>query len=103
MRIHEKPPDDDNHIFDNFDQPDDARSAIELIEIKKPVIAAAVENYDRATKDLLNRLLETNPQHRLKSIRTLQRIAFYHNFNFDEIRHRKISPRKLIEDDERMP
>lgn len=75
-------------MVDNIDQVDDARSIRETRE--RPIIEATVESYDYASNDLLNRLLESNPQKRLKSIRTLQRIAFYHNFNFDEIRHRRV-------------
>lgn len=46
---------------------------------------------DEASKDLLRRLLEVNPKHRLKSLLALQRIAFFHNYNFDDIRHMKVS------------
>ena len=49
------------------------------------------ENVDAPSKDLLNRLLENDPKYRLKSIMSLRRIAFYHNFNFDDIRQRKVS------------
>lgn len=49
------------------------------------------ENVDAPSKDLLNRLLEKDPKYRLKSIMNLRRIAFYHNFNFDDIRQRKVS------------
>lgn len=44
-----------------------------------------------ASKDLLSRLLESNPKHRLKSLLALQRIAFFHNYNFDDVRHMKVS------------
>ncbi|XP_070506281.1 serine/threonine-protein kinase S6KL [Chironomus tepperi] len=95
---------DNEKIFENFDEPDDARTTIEQNE--SPIIRHTSmygENIDAPSKDLLNRLLEKDPKYRLKSIMNLRRIAFYHNFNFDDIRNRKISPRKLIEDDKQMP
>lgn len=46
---------------------------------------------NEASKDLLRRLLEADPKHRLKSLLALQRIAFFHNYNFDDIRHMKVS------------
>lgn len=49
-------------------------------------------------KDLLRRLLEDDPKYRLKSIIALKRVAFFHNFNFDDVNHRKVScePRNFI-------
>jgi serine/threonine protein kinase len=49
------------------------------------------DTLDRGSKDLLNRLLEKNPHHRVKSILALKRLIFFHNFNFDDVRHRKVS------------
>lgn len=37
-------------------------------------------------KDLLNRLLAYKPERRIRSIFGLQRIAFFMNFNFDDVR-----------------
>lgn len=75
----------DNYIFDNFDQVDDASQRHDFdISLKREM------RLDNSSKDLLNRLTEKNPQHRLKSIIALRRIAFFHNFNFDDVRHRKV-------------
>lgn len=79
---------DNGNIFENFDEPDDARTAIEQNE--SPIIIYD-DNIDAPSKDLLNRLLEKDSKYRLKSIMSLRRIAFYHNFNFDDIRQRKVS------------
>lgn len=42
-------------------------------------------------KDLLIRLLEFKPERRIRSIFALQRIAFFMNFNFDDVRKRKVN------------
>lgn len=41
-------------------------------------------------RDLLVRLLEFNPERRIRSIFALQRIAFFMNFNFDDVRKKKV-------------
>lgn len=61
------------------DNDDDISQMIEHLEV------------DKASRDLLVRLLERSPQHRLKSLLALKRVAFFHNFNFDDIRHMKVS------------
>lgn len=61
------------------DTADDINSMIERLEL------------DKASRDLLRGFLEKNPQHRLKSILALKRISFFHNFNFDDVRHMKVS------------
>lgn len=43
------------------------------------------------SKDLLNRLLEYRPERRIRSIFGLQRIAFFMNFNFDDVRKKKVN------------
>lgn len=78
--------------FEDFDQPDDARTRHESNDkllIKKPPYYG--DNTDAPSKDLLNRLLEKDPKYRLKSILNLRRIAFFHNFNFDDVRQRKVN------------
>lgn len=80
--------------FKDFDQVDDARCAIDENEMTptrdiREMIQKSELN--EASKDLLRRLLEVNPKHRLKSLLALQRIAFFHNYNFDDIRHMKVS------------
>lgn len=80
--------------FKDFDEVDDARSAIDENE-SKPVgyITRMLQKSELSepSRDLLRRLLEPSPQHRLKSLLALQRIAFFHNYNFDDIRHMKVS------------
>jgi serine/threonine protein kinase len=51
----------------------------------------AKSDLSEASKDLLRRLLEPSPQHRLKSLLALQRIAFFHNYHFDDVRQMKVS------------
>lgn len=84
--------DNDENSFKEFDQPDDARSATESNQNRPIKITSPYgDNIDAPSKDLLNRLLEKEPKYRLKSVLNLRRIAFYHNFNFDDVRHRKVS------------
>lgn len=46
---------------------------------------------DVAVKDLLLRLLEVDPSRRVRSLRTLQTIAFFKGFDFEKVRERKVS------------
>lgn len=89
----QKPENDHEDEFKDFDQVDDARHSIEANE-KKPLdyITGMLtkSELDDASKDLLRRLLEKNPQHRLKSLLGLQRIAFFQHYNFDDVRHLKV-------------
>lgn len=41
-------------------------------------------------KDLLNRLLDYEPQNRIRSLFKLQRIAFYMNYNFADVKRKKV-------------
>jgi hypothetical protein len=92
-----QPPTDkqrDDDEFKDFDEPDDARSAIEENEAKQVYDVGgmlAKSDLCEASKDLLRRLLEPSPQHRLKSLLALQRIAFFHNYHFDDVRQMKVS------------
>lgn len=90
----QKPENDCEDEFKDFDRVDDARCAIEENE-KKPIdyVAGMLEKSELndASKDLLRRLLEKSPQHRLKSLLGLQRIAFFQHYNFDDVRHMKVS------------
>ncbi|CAH1376084.1 unnamed protein product, partial [Tenebrio molitor] len=45
---------------------------------------------DVGSRDLLLRLLHTQPTKRLRSLRTLQTIAFYKNFNFEDVKLKKV-------------
>lgn len=46
--------------------------------------------YDRSGRDLLGRLLEPNPQQRLRSLYALERIAMYKNYSFADVRNKKV-------------
>lgn len=74
----------------NFDQVDDAQRYDDDNFNNSAVASAKFDTLDAASKDLLNRLMEKNPQHRLKSVMALQRISFFHNFNIDDVRHKKV-------------
>lgn len=90
----QKPETDGEDEFKDFDRVDDARCAIEENE-KKPIdyFAGMLEKNELndASKDLLRRLLDKSPQHRLKSLLGLQRIAFFQHYNFDDVRQMKVS------------
>ncbi|XP_068915324.1 serine/threonine-protein kinase S6KL isoform X4 [Tenebrio molitor] len=51
---------------------------------------------DVGSRDLLLRLLHTQPTKRLRSLRTLQTIAFYKNFNFEDVKLKKVRPIDLL-------
>ncbi|KAG5881966.1 hypothetical protein JTB14_006004 [Gonioctena quinquepunctata] len=42
------------------------------------------------TKDLLMRLLEFDPSRRLRSVRTLESIAFYKGYSFKDVKEKKV-------------
>lgn len=46
---------------------------------------------DNSSSDLLRRLLEVNPQHRLRSLFALERIAMYKGFSLDDVQKKKVS------------
>uniref|UniRef100_A0A8D8W4Y1 Serine/threonine-protein kinase S6KL n=1 Tax=Cacopsylla melanoneura TaxID=428564 RepID=A0A8D8W4Y1_9HEMI len=48
--------------------------------------------------NLVNRLLTKDPRLRLRSIMTLEITPFFHAFKFSEVRSKKVSPKKLLED-----
>lgn len=81
--------------FEDFDQTDDARGAIDENESRRVKIAKN-NNLNDASKDLLRRLLEPDPRHRLKSLLAFQRIAFFFNYNFDDVRHLKVRKNRRI-------
>jgi hypothetical protein len=89
-----------DHNFETFDEIDDAgltEYEIELrlgrkrYESETSARSFVMEMLDNPSKDLLTRLLEEKPQFRLKSVLNLKRIAFFHNFNFDDVKNRKVS------------
>ncbi|KAJ8931684.1 hypothetical protein NQ314_015400 [Rhamnusium bicolor] len=63
---------------------------------QKPGTLPSGVELDLPSKDLLLRLLELQPSRRLRSIRTLETIAFYKGFSFKDVRERKIKPNDLI-------
>lgn len=85
----------EEEAFKDFDQVDDARCAIDENE-SRPLGDLGTflqnnNNLNEPSKDLLRRLLEPNPRHRMKSLLALQRIAFFHNYSFNDVRHLKVS------------
>ncbi|XP_046390767.1 serine/threonine-protein kinase S6KL [Ischnura elegans] len=49
-----------------------------------------------AAKDLLSRLLTTDPEKRLHSLLRLQGVSFYHKFSFKSVQEKKVSPLELL-------
>ncbi|CAO1382807.1 unnamed protein product [Diamesa tonsa] len=71
-------------------------NCIELKEVKSAIknnvgFSLANSSLNSQSNDLLLRLMEKNPQHRLKSLLGLKRIAFYKNYNFDDVSKKKIT------------
>lgn len=66
------------------------------IPSNKSVLPDEAATIDPALKDLLIRLLERNPQYRLKSVLALERIALYKNYKIEDVRNRKTSLKALI-------
>lgn len=59
--------------------------------IKKPgSLPDGGVNLDLPSRDLLGRLLEVDPVRRLRSLRTLQTIAFYKGYNFEDVKKKKV-------------
>lgn len=56
------------------------------VELPEEIAAASND-----CKDLLNRLLDYEPQDRIRSIFKLQRIAFYMGYNFDDVKKKKVN------------
>lgn len=55
-----------------------------------------LDDIPAAAQDLMKRLFERNPRHRLRSVRELERIAMFHQFSFDDCRERKLEPKKFL-------
>uniref|UniRef100_A0A1B0CWP2 Protein kinase domain-containing protein n=1 Tax=Lutzomyia longipalpis TaxID=7200 RepID=A0A1B0CWP2_LUTLO len=54
------------------------------------------ENIPVAAKDLLQRLLVVNPQKRIRSVLSLERIAMYMAFSFEDCKLKKMKPSNFI-------
>jgi serine/threonine protein kinase len=65
-------------------------SNLETIKVQK-VINYSSNNLNSESKDLLRRLLEKNPQYRLKSLLALKKIAMFKNYNFQDIEEKKVN------------
>lgn len=48
------------------------------------------KNLSSESKDLLDRLLEVDPKHRINSLISLKRVAMYKAFNFEKILKREV-------------
>lgn len=71
-------------------------NCIEVKEVKSAIknnvgFTLAHSSLNSESNDLLRRLMEKNPQHRLKSLLGLKRIAFYKNYNFDDVSKKKVN------------
>ncbi|KAI4456363.1 inner membrane transporter ygji-related [Holotrichia oblita] len=64
-------------------------------KIQKISLAEDVK-LDLASKDVLLRLLEIDPIRRLRSVRTLQNIAFYKDYNFEHVKEKRINGTDLL-------
>lgn len=60
-------------------------------EVKKPGQLPIDVKLDVKSKDLLLRLLEVDTTKRLRSLRTLQTIAFYKGYNFENVKAKQVS------------
>ncbi|XP_065088502.1 serine/threonine-protein kinase S6KL [Ochlerotatus camptorhynchus] len=81
---------------------DEVDKLIERAKVQKSIASSkllpdSVNDLPADAQDLLKRLLEAKPQYRLRSLLQLQRIALYKNFNWDDVRQKKISPRQMID------
>lgn len=78
-------------ISNNSNTPSHLETAV--IVKKQNVIdfSRNLTNLNRESNDLLQRLLEKNPQYRLKSLLALKRIAIFKNFNFKDVEERKVN------------
>ncbi|XP_044760618.1 serine/threonine-protein kinase S6KL [Coccinella septempunctata] len=52
---------------------------------------------DAPSRDLLLRLLETDPKKRMRSFRTLTTVAFFKGYNFQHVRDKKVKPISILE------
>ncbi|XP_045484047.1 serine/threonine-protein kinase S6KL isoform X1 [Pieris rapae] len=68
-------------------------------DVKPTPIPGALPNAElsKAARGLLIKLLEVNPQYRVKSLRQLQQTAFFMGFNFDDIKIKKNSPKTMLQ------
>ncbi|XP_034240870.1 serine/threonine-protein kinase S6KL [Thrips palmi] len=57
----------------------------------------ALQRCSAAARDMVARLLDRDPRRRLRTLHSLQTIAFYLNFSFADVRARKVHPRDLFE------
>lgn len=74
---------------------DEVDKLIERAKVQKSTASSkllpdSVNDLPADAQDLLKRLLEAKPQYRLRSLLQLQRIALYKNFNWDDVRQKKV-------------
>ncbi|KAI4456373.1 hypothetical protein MML48_8g00004970 [Holotrichia oblita] len=74
---------------------DESLSTENNTKIQKISLAEDVK-LDLASKDVLLRLLEIDPIRRLRSVRTLQNIAFYKDYNFEHVKEKRINGTDLL-------
>lgn len=78
-----------------FDEISKNRSISEPIKIQCK-LPEEVNVLDKSCIDLLHRLLEIKPQYRLRSLLSLERIAFYKGYSFSKVRSKKV--KRLVYD-----
>ena len=54
---------------------------------------AALQRCSAAARDMVGRMLDRDPRRRLRTLHSLQTIAFYLNFNFADVRAKKVGTR----------
>ncbi|KAF5280795.1 hypothetical protein FQA39_LY17976 [Lamprigera yunnana] len=57
-----------------------------------------IEVLDRSSCDILERLLDIDPNRRLHSLRTIQNISFFKGYNWNDVKIKKINPKKILEE-----
>uniref|UniRef100_A0A1A9VUA7 Uncharacterized protein n=1 Tax=Glossina austeni TaxID=7395 RepID=A0A1A9VUA7_GLOAU len=63
------------------------------------ILPSEVEHLPHEGKDVLKRLLDLNPENRLRSVRALQKIAMYKNFKINPDFVLNINPLDIIAND----
>ncbi|CAH1108502.1 unnamed protein product [Psylliodes chrysocephalus] len=65
-------------------------------EERKPGSLPPNVDLDVPSRDLLLRLLQIDPKKRLRSVRTLETIAFYKGYSFLDVKEKRIQPHDLV-------
>ncbi|XP_050436499.1 ribosomal protein S6 kinase-related protein isoform X2 [Adelges cooleyi] len=60
-------------------------------------IRTALDHVSKGATDMVLKLLETNPQYRLKSLRQAKIQPFFHGFDFSEVISKKVKPNEILQ------